>query len=248
METFFDSEERQNPTIEILFQDEHLLIVNKPSGFLVHKTDIDFYTESNMVSLLRKQLGKWVYPVHRLDKATSGVLMFGFDRDSAHLLCQLFAKRDIQKEYLAVVRGHTKVCGHIDSPLTDLEKTGAKQEACTDYELISAYEHPFPVRPYASARYSLLRVKPLTGRQHQIRRHLKHIFHPIIGDTRYGDGKHNQHCRSSFKCTRLMLHASALKFIHPYQKQVLTINAPTPKCFSAVLTQMSTCLSHTGIT
>ena len=221
--------------IEILFEDEYLLVANKPSGILVHKTDIDFYSNSNMVTLLRKQLGKKVFPIHRLDKATSGVLIFAFDKLTAQLLCQIFAEREVKKEYLALVRGHTKAQGIIESPLKDLANPKAKQSAFTEYELLKSYEHPFPVRPYASARYSLLRIMPKTGRQHQIRRHLKHIFHPIVGDTVYGDGKHNQHCRNHFKCTRLMLHAHSLSFVHPHTGCALSFIAKTPECFDKVL-------------
>lgn len=225
--------------IEILYEDEYLLVVNKPAGILVHKTAIDFHEEQNLLSLLKNQLGKWLYPAHRLDKPTSGLLVLAFNQETASKLGQLFASRSMQKEYLALVRGYVKVSGMINSPLNRLIDSGAMQDAMTEYEPIKNFEHPFPVRPYATARYSLLKVMPKTGRQHQIRRHLKHIFHPIIGDTCYGDGKHNQHCRKHFACKRLMLHASRLHFVHPYTGEQLALKAPKPPCFDQIVSLLT---------
>lgn len=238
METVLHSEINHQDELEVLFQDEHMIMINKPSGVLVHKSELDYHEDQNILSMLKKQLQKWLYPVHRLDKATSGVLLFAFDQETAQMLCNLFANHGVKKEYLAVVRGYAKAQGIIDSPLKDLLRAGKTQDAMTHYELLETYEHPFPVRPYATSRYSLVRLRPQTGRRHQIRRHLKHIFHPIVGDTCYGDGKHNLHCRQNFSCGRLMLHASLLSFVHPHSGKALTIEALPPKSFSSIVTAL----------
>ena len=245
LETFFHPERNHGSGFELLYQDDHLVIVNKPSGLLVHKTNIDFRADKNMVYLLKRQLGKWVYPVHRLDKATSGAIIFAFDKGTASQLCEFFASKRIQKEYIALVRGYVKVNGHIDYPLKDLNRDGVMQDAQTYYERLKTFEHPLPVRPYDTARYSVIKLLPKTGRQHQIRRHLKHIFHPIVGDTCYGDGKHNLHCRNHFLCERLMLHASKLSFLHPHTHRPLEIEAQAPSSFQSVITALKPWCSAT---
>jgi tRNA pseudouridine65 synthase len=232
-----------NP-LPILYQDEHLVAVNKPSGLLVHRTNLDRHETENAMHIVRDQLGQWVYPFHRLDKPTSGVLLFALDQETARRMTQSFTDGTIAKSYLAVVRGFTKEGERIDHPLKEIadKMTGQRaerdrpgKEAVTEYRRLAAVELPHPVGRYATARYSLIKASPLTGRNHQIRRHLKHIFHPVIGDTAYGDGNHNDFFRKQFDCHRMLLHARELAFIHPYGNRKLTIEAPLDDAFSALL-------------
>lgn len=179
--------------------------------------------------MLRDQIGQWVYPIHRLDRPTSGVLIFGLSSDAARLLAQEFEQREVTKRYLAVVRGYTEESGVIDYPLQE-EKWTEPQPAVTAYRKLAQVELPHPVGRYQTARYSLLEVEPKTGRMHQIRKHMKHIFHPIVGDTTHGDGKHNQLFRDQFDINRLLLVATELEFQHPYTQEKLTIRAePEPE-------------------
>jgi len=231
-------------SLSILYQDEHLVAVNKPSGLLVHRTNLDRHETEIAMHLVRDQLGQWVYPFHRLDKATSGVLLFALDKETARRLTQSFTDGRVTKSYLAVVRGFTKEGERIDYPLREIADKMARQnadrdkpgkEAVTEYRRLAVVELPHPVGRYATARYSLVKASPLTGRSHQIRRHLKHIFHPVIGDTAYGDGKHNEFFRSQFDCRRLLLHASKIEFVHPYACRNVSIEAPLDNTFNALL-------------
>ncbi len=209
------------PALPILFRDDHFIAIHKPPGLLVHRTRISEDTRF-VLQMLRDQIGQWVYPVHRLDRPTSGVLILGLDSDSARLLTREFEERRVEKRYLAVVRGHTEEEGVIDYPLRE-EKWKEPQEALTRYRKLAQAELPFPVGRYLTARYSLLEITPRTGRMHQIRKHMKHIFHPIVGDTTHGDGKHNQLFREEFGIHRLLLIATGLTFQHPYTGKEITI-------------------------
>ncbi|MBX2842324.1 MAG: pseudouridylate synthase [Flammeovirgaceae bacterium] len=229
--------------LEILYQDDFLVAINKPSGLLVHKSDLDKYEVNNAMEMLRDQLGRWVYPIHRLDKPTSGVLLFGLDSITAKLLTEIFTKRDVAKSYLAVVRGHAPTESIIDYSLPPLftnkpKQTVPKQTAITHYKRLKTTEVSIPVRPYPTSRYSLLQISPQTGRTRQIRRHMKHIFHPIIGDTAHGDGKHNQMFREKFDCHRLLLHAESLQFRHPKLDSEITIEASLDQSFKKIISQL----------
>ncbi len=228
------------PMLEILYHDDHLVAINKPSGLLVHRSLIDRYETRFAIQLTRDQIGQKVYPVHRLDKPTSGVLLFALDSDTARLLTEQFTAGLVQKTYLAVVRGHTAESGIIDYPLkeeldkiadADADQDKPAQEAVTHYRRVAMTELPYPVGRYATARYSLLELQPKTGRKHQLRRHLKHIFHPIVGDTSHGDGKHNALFREQFACHRLLLHAASLHLQHPHHLSDLRIDAALPADF-----------------
>jgi tRNA pseudouridine65 synthase len=214
--------------LPILFQDENYIAIHKPPGLLVHRTRIS-QDRQFVLQMLRNQIGQWVYPIHRLDRPTSGVLVFGLNSDAARLLAQEFEQREVGKRYLAVVRGYTDESGVIDYPLQE-ETWTEKQAAVTSYRQLAQVELPHPVGRYQTARYSLLEIQPQTGRMHQIRKHMKHIFHPIVGDTTHGDGKHNQLFRKQFEISRLLLVATELEFQHPYTQQKLTIKAaPEPE-------------------
>lgn len=199
--------------------------VNKPHGLLVHKTFIDRQDPDNLVKQLREDLSRdlnqTLYPVHRLDKPTSGVMVFALNKHTAQHLSEQFAQHTVQKTYLALVRGWPEDKGIIDHPLKKIEdkfddprrnKNTEPQAAITHFECLARTEIPFAVDKYPSSRYALLKLTPQTGRQHQIRRHLKHISHPIIGDVRYGKGTHNRFFKTQFGVGRLMLHAHSLTF------------------------------------
>lgn len=221
--------------LTILFEDDCLVAVNKPSGLLVHRSPIDRHETRFALQMLRNQTGRRVYPVHRLDKPTSGVLLFAFTPEIARSLVESFTAGAVQKSYLAVVRGYTPEEGTIDYPLvedqdkhdhiyTGVEKEG--QAAVTDFRTMARIEIPCAVGRYNSARYSLVCASPRTGRRHQLRRHFKHIFHPIVGDTRYGEGRHNRFFRESLGSHRLLLHAAELSVPHPLTGARLDVVAP----------------------
>jgi tRNA pseudouridine65 synthase len=230
--------------LEILFQDECLVAINKPAGVLVHRSQIDPGAEKVALQMVRDQIGRRVYPVHRLDKPTSGVLLFALTPESAQVMTTRFTGRGVSKIYLAVVRGHVEETATIDYALKEVldKKTDRKartfkppQEAVTSYRRIAQVELPYPVGRYETCRYSLVEVAPTTGRKHQIRRHMKHIFHPILGDRKYGDWRHNRFLEAQFGSRRLLLHAATLAFDHPHTEQSLRIVAPLDASFRALL-------------
>lgn len=220
--------------LTILYRDEWLVAIDKPAGMLVHRSMIDRHETRFAMQLLRDQLGQHVWPLHRLDKPTSGVLLFGLSQEIARQMGERIASRETLKHYLAIVRGYTEEQDLIDYPLKEeLDKISDKQadkekpaqEAITAYERLATVEFPFAVGRYPTARYSLLSIAPQTGRKHQIRRHMKHIFHPIVGDTTHGDGRHNQLFRDRFDCHRLLLMAARLQLTHPVTGDTLSIEA-----------------------
>ncbi|SMF93511.1 tRNA pseudouridine65 synthase [Methylomagnum ishizawai] len=230
--------------IDILYQDDWLVAVHKPAGLLVHRSAIDRHETRYALQMTRDLLGRRVYPVHRLDKPTAGILLFALDVDMARRLTGVFAAGGVEKLYTAVVRGHTAGWGVIDyalaeeaDPMTDALAQPDKpaQPALTHYRRLATTELPFPVGRYASCRYSWLAISPKTGRKHQIRRHMKHIFHPVVGDTSHGDGRHNQFFRGHFGCHRLLLAAIRLRFVHPATGAGLALTAPLDPEFRAIL-------------
>lgn len=229
--------------LEIIYQDEYFIAINKPSGLLVHKSMIDPKEIYFAMKILRDQIGQWVYPVHRLDKPTSGVLLFALSKESARLLSKEFKCDTIEKTYIAVVRGYTDEKGSIDHALSiKLDKIADKdskekepQEALTYYKRLNTLELNYSVGRYDSVRYSVVELKPKTGRKHQLRRHMKHISHHILGDTKYGRGEHNKLIRKEFECYRLLLHAKSLVFTHPYTKKVIFLEAQYDETFLRIL-------------
>nr|WP_315541740.1 tRNA pseudouridine(65) synthase TruC [uncultured Aggregatibacter sp.] len=220
--------------LEILYQDDVLVAVNKPAGMLVHRSWLDRHETQFVMQTLRDQIGQLVYPIHRLDRPTSGVLLFALNSEIANLLCLQFEQKQIEKQYLAVVRGYVTGHGEIDYPLkVQLDKIADKfsqpdkapQSAVTFYEGLQTVEMPYGVGRYATSRYSLVRLIPQTGRKHQLRRHMKHIFHPILGDTQYGDLHQNRALMEHTGCARLLLHAEKLTFVHPLTQRPMTIQA-----------------------
>lgn len=233
--------------LEIIYQDQRLVAVNKPAGLLVHRTNLDRHETRFAVQLLRNQLGRWVYPLHRLDKPTSGLLLFALDSETVRLLSEQFRDQQIKKSYLAVVRGWPNDAGMIDYPLVDgpikaayrQQKNSAEpRPAVSRYVSRARVELPIATGRYATSRYALVEAFPTTGRRHQLRRHFKHIFHPVIGDTTYGDGRHNALFREQFASRRLLLHARHLDFVHPFGKQSLRLSAPLTADFTQLLEQL----------
>jgi tRNA pseudouridine65 synthase len=225
---------QQKPLLTILYQDEHLVVIDKPAGLFVHRSFMDKDEKFFALQLLRDQLGKYVYPVHRLDKPTSGVLIFALSSDVARALNIAFTEQNINKTYYALVRGHLAGEGLIDYALKEkLDKLGDKfvntnkapQSAQTYYQTLFTASLPIAVGRYSSVRYSLVKLQPKTGRRHQIRRHLAHLRHPIIGDINYGDNKQNPFFIEYFGFKRLMLMAKSINFIHPVSQKSLTIDA-----------------------
>ncbi|QGM80368.1 tRNA pseudouridine(65) synthase TruC [Otariodibacter oris] len=229
--------------LEIIYRDEELIAINKPAGMLVHRSWLDKHETVFAMQTLRDQIGQHVYPIHRLDRPTSGVLLFALNSDVARIMSLLFEQHEMEKQYLAIVRGHLKDQeGRIDYPLkVKLDKIADKfsqakepQDAITDYQVIAQVEKPYPAGKFATARYSLIKLFPQTGRKHQIRRHLKHIFHPIIGDTNYGDLHQNRAFSANIGHGRLFLHAYELTFTHPKKLQKISIKAPLDSSWKGV--------------
>ena len=218
--------------LRILYQDEKIVAVDKPAGLLVHRTGLDAGETQFALQLLRDQLGRPVWPVHRLDKGTSGVLLFALDADTARALGQAFETPDaVHKTYVAVVRGWPVPAGLIDHPLrrlADDARAGRTevQAAQTRYRTLAHYELPLPQGGFPTLRCALLELQPLTGRRHQLRRHLKHIAHPIIGDATHGKGALNRAVAELLGLQRLWLHACRLALRHPCSGQALVLEAP----------------------
>jgi tRNA pseudouridine65 synthase len=192
---------------ELLYLDGELVVVHKPAGLLVHPTGIS----RDRVSLLgwtRDRVGRHVYPVHRLDRAASGVIAFGLDREAASRMAAQFREGTVAKRYWAVVRGWPAQAGRIDRELDG-------KPSLSSYRVLGRAEMPWSAGGHPSSRYSLLEVETGSGRFHQIRRHLAGVSHPILGDTRRGDGVHTRHFRERLGCHRLLLAAVELAMIHP---------------------------------
>jgi len=234
-------------TLDILYQDDYLVAIQKPAGLLVHKSPIDKHETRYAMKILRNQIGQWVYPVHRLDKPTSGLLLFALSKEAAAIMSAQFEQHSIEKTYLAVVRGFTPEQGLIDYPLKEIagfkdqqyladEKDAKNAE--TSYRQIHTYELPFSDGRFPTSRYSLIELNPKTGRKHQLRRHLKHISHPIVGDVKYGKGEHNRLFREHLDCPRLMLASTELRFKHPTSQQMMTITCPEEELFAATTSRL----------
>ncbi|MFA7293307.1 MAG: pseudouridine synthase [Rhodocyclaceae bacterium] len=230
--------------LTILYRDDQLVVIDKPAGLLVHRTVLDRHETRFAVQLLRDQIGQPVSPVHRLDRGTSGVLVFALDRQTARTLSDAFAAQQVSKRYLAVVRGWPDEHGRIDHALkrqpdaaewVDPRAENLPQAACTHWRRLASTELPLPNDRYPTSRYALLELTPESGRRHQIRRHLKHIAHPIIGDATYGKGPHNRAFAAHTGCARLLLHCLEMAFAHPLSGAPLQIAAPLSGPFAALM-------------
>lgn len=219
--------------LDILYRDEFLIAVNKPHGLLVHRSSIAADTSEFALQILRDQICQSVYPAHRLDRKTGGVLLFSLDKETDKLIQPYFAEKKIDKEYLAILRGYCPENGTIDYPLA--KENGTVQEAVTHYERLAIAEIELPQGKFQTSRYSLVRANPETGRMHQLRKHFAHIMHPIIGDRPHGCNKQNKVWKEKYNMDTMLLHASKLVFIHPHTKQEICIVAPIQSEFIRVL-------------
>lgn len=219
--------------LEILFEDEDFVAINKPHGLLVHKSSIAADTSEFALQLLRDQIGKKVYPAHRLDRKTAGVLLFSLNKEMDSAIQTAFSQNLIKKEYLAVLRGHTNPEGTIDYPLK--KENGTIQEALTHYQTLATTEIDLPFGKFPTSRYSLVLAKPETGRMHQLRRHFAHIFHPIIGDRPHGCNKQNKLWKDTFQHDTMLLHAKSLAFSHPKTQENIFIQAQIQPEFERAL-------------
>lgn len=228
--------------VPILFEDEHLVAVAKPSGMFVHRSEADRSATEFVLQNVRDQLGSFVYPVHRLDRPTSGVLMLAKTSEAAALFGKMFAERQIQKTYLALVRGHSDDSGMLNRPLVSSKGRGKPdtnpQEAETAYRTLERFEVPFASSQHASTRCALIEAHPKTGRYHQIRRHLAGISHPIIGDADHGDTKLNRQFQQYAGVTRLMLAAVRIEFIHPVTQTQISIECDPADSFAVVVDRL----------
>ncbi|HEV7350071.1 pseudouridine synthase [Telluribacter sp.] len=210
--------------LSILYQTEDLVAINKPHGLLVHRSPLASDASEFAVQLLRDQLGQKVYPVHRLDRKTGGVLLFALNEEMNPTMQVLFAEGKIHKQYLAIVRGHTPDTLEIDYPLR--REDGVVQEAFTGLKTLQRTEIEVPLGQHPTSRYSLVELTPTTGRMHQLRKHMAHVFHPIIGDRPHGCNKQNRLFKERFSMTTMLLHAQHLHFQHPASGEPIYIQAP----------------------
>lgn len=231
-------------TLTVLYRDEHIVVIDKPANLLVHRSEIDRHETRFAIQILRDQIGQRVWPAHRLDRGTSGVLLFGLTPEIASALGRQFEAGTVEKRYWAVVRGHPPAGGSIDHALSrqrdayEFQGERSSQEAqsaLTHYRRLADIELPAEVDRYPTSRYALLELEPITGRRHQLRRHLKHIAHPIIGDATYGKGRHNRYFAEHLDCRRMLLACIDLEFDHPVDHRRLKINAPVSGEFAALL-------------
>ena len=224
--------------IDILYQDDALIAVNKPANLAVHRSTFVGPADAFLIDLLREQVGDSVYLAHRLDRATSGVLLVARSKEVAAALGEQFMQRTVHKQYLVVVRGWPEPAeGVIDYPLPGSRETGPRREARTRYRRLATIEVPIELGRYPQQRYALLLAEPESGRFRQIRKHLAHIHHPVIGDCQHGRGDHNRLYKQHFACHRMLLHAWRLSFAHPVSGAPMQLEAPLDEAFARLLAQ-----------
>lgn len=228
--------------LPVVYQDDYLIAVNKPSGLLVHRSAIDKYETTFAVQTLRNQLGKKVYPIHRLDKPTSGILLFATSSDITQQVASQW--QQVEKDYLCVVRGNIHDTA-LEHPIrTRLDNGEEKiQTASTIFTRVGGTTIPVSfgksAAHYRATHFSLVKAMPKTGRKHQIRKHCKHLNHPIVGDTRYGRGEINRYFRQHYYMKRLLLHCQAMRLIHPVSDKPLCLYAKLDSTWCRLLTNLT---------
>ncbi len=228
---FFVEKTNTSLPLEIVFESSDLIAINKPNGLLVHRSRIAKDAKEFALQKLRDQIGARVFLTHRLDRKTSGVLLFAKNEEANKTVQKLFSDRKVNKIYHAIVRGFIQDQGVIDYPLTEERKT---KEAITSFQCLQHFEINLPFGKHATSRYSLVELKPSTGRYHQLRKHMAHIFHPIIGDRPHGCNKQNKLWKTEFNMTSMLLHAKHLHFSLD-ENQVIEIEAKYSPAFQKVL-------------
>jgi tRNA pseudouridine65 synthase len=219
--------------LDVLFQDDYLIAINKPHGLLVHRSPIAAEASEFAVQKLRDQIGQRVYPAHRLDRKTGGVLLFALRKEADSPTQKLFQDNQIDKSYLAIVRGYAPEEGAIDYPLHN--ENGVLQDALTRFKRLATSEIPLPFGKFETSRYSLMEIFPDQGRMHQIRKHFAHIMHPILADRPHGCNKQNRLWKETFQMDTMMLHARCITFPHPITGEQIRIQAPLQSEFIRVL-------------
>ena len=212
---------------DIIYHDDDLVAINKPNGLLVHRTNISEEEDLFAVQLLRDLIGQKVYNVHRIDRPTSGVLLFALSNEMASIMTTQFKEKKIKKTYIALVRGWFPPVAFLNHPIRN--GNGILQDAETNFNLLEKYELSIPVKPYETSRYSMIEAHPSTGRWHQIRQHLAHLRHYIVNDRVHGTGAHNQMFTGELGISNLFLHAKELQFIHPVTGKEIIIQADLPQ-------------------
>ncbi|MET4729404.1 tRNA pseudouridine65 synthase [Lysobacter enzymogenes] len=221
--------------LPVLYADQALAIIDKPAGLMVHDSALARGETDFAADRLREQFGRPIFLVHRLDRATSGCLLLAFDRDTASALGKVLMSREVEKDYLAVCRGWpAQDAFEVDHDLDGGPGKPLKKPAQTRFAVLAQTELALPSAGFATSRYALLRAQPLTGRFRQIRRHLKHLSHHLIGDTSHGDGRHNRSFRM-LGIHRMLLHAQRLAFVHPHSGQRIEAIAPADAEFAKAL-------------
>lgn len=215
--------------LEIIYQDSYLVAINKPHGLLVHRSSIAADVDIFALQLLRDQIGMHVYPIHRLDRKTSGVLLFALTSDVAAEMQRLFVNHSIKKEYCAIVRGWMP--NETDLLYAIKNERGNSRDAHTLFKNIEHSEIELPFGKHATSRYSLISAFPKTGRWHQIRQHLAHLRHPIIADRPHGCNKQNKLFKEKWNMDTMMLHALSVQFTHPVTHKFLFVKADLSKEF-----------------
>jgi len=222
------------PALTVLYADDVLAVVDKPAGLMVHDSALARGETDFAADRLRAQFGKPVFLVHRLDRATSGCLLLAFDRDTASSLGKALMSRQVEKDYWAVCRGWPEQEFVVDHDLDGGPGKPLKKPAITRFERLATTELALPSAGFATSRYALVCAQPQTGRFRQIRRHLKHLSHHLIGDTSHGDGRHNRQFRM-LGVHRMLLHARRLAFVHPVSGAHLQVHAPVDAEFARAL-------------
>jgi tRNA pseudouridine65 synthase len=221
--------------IEVVYEDAHLLAVNKPAGLLMHRSAIAAGESDFLLERLQQQFGVPLFLAHRLDRATSGVVLLGKSRDVVGDLGRQFMARSVRKRYLAVVRGWPDAEGVIDYALPDVRERGPRKAALTRWRLIATTTVAIELGKYPEQRYALVEALPETGRYRQIRKHFHHVSHHIVGDTSHGRGDHNRLWRIHFAMHRLLLHAWRLELLHPLGGAQLQLQAPLDETWRGVI-------------
>lgn len=221
--------------LPVCWQDVHLAVVNKPAGLMVHDSALARGEQDFAADRLRAQFGRPVFLIHRLDRATSGCLLLAFDRETASLMGKQWMAGEVGKSYWAICRGWPREAAfEVDHPLDGGPGKPQKKPAVTDFRTLAQAELPWPSQDFPTSRYAWLMARPQTGRFRQIRRHLKHLSHHLIGDTSHGDGRHNRAFRLQ-GIHRMLLHARELDFAHPHSGQAMRVEAEPDAEFSRVL-------------
>jgi len=222
--------------LDIVYQDDHIIAINKPHGLLVHRSSIASDAKEFALQLLRDQINRYVSPVHRLDRKTGGLLLFAFEKEVEIALHKQFQEGLVKKKYLAILRGYAPDSQDIDYPL--VKENGMIQEAFTSFITLKRAELYIPFGQHPTSRYSLVEAAPTTGRMHQLRKHFAHIFYPIIGDRKHGCNKQNKFFKEQWDMTTMLLHASELSFTHPVTKAQIDLTAPVQDEFKRVMDLM----------